>query len=1060
MAEKTFRSPGFFDQEIDLSQRVDAPNTAVPAGVVGTAEKGPAFVPITVSSFDDFRTKFGDLDSKKFGPYAVNEFLKNRDAVTYVRVLGAGANVTETDIQTTREQGVVKNAGFKLDPQVGNGGAHTSQVNQITQFIVAHHFLSSSEAVSPRYFTDNDSYNASSNRVNLVRAVVFTDKSTRICVLSGSTGTSTATLLGTPDTGGDNMGAIGGPFTNSTMDGKFRLVISSSVASYGSSDGLAGIRVYTASLDPRDPDYIRNILNTDPERFEAERHLLYACFDVPAELASVSQAGLSGSFDTNTTANLNDIFAIGVVSGSNLISAGNPANQAFSASFGRFDTRYNAPRTTAFISQPFGETEFDLFHLESLDDGAYASGKYKTSIRNIRASVDDTNPYGTFTLQIRSYGDSDKSPEILEEYVKCDLNPVSERFVGRLIGDRKVTFNFDATSDSERKVVTSGKYSNKSNIARVVLSDDLVNNRVPQEALPFGFRGIPALKTTDSLNDFETPGTIARLGIHGGHLRRVQLTGSILPPVPLRFKVTNGAVSESSAFVGKAGTLSSVDGRFYWGVQTTQVPASSSLQAGGISEAALKANASSEVNQGLKDMLKFLGIEKMDVLVTGSEHQDIFNNNKFTLARVALPNQAGASSAGTYNDNELTGTVKSHMLDAAYIRNAIPDNTQYTVDTTGMANRITFGTLVAQTSSVSFNRFTDFMKFTNVFYGGFDGVNILDRNAARLNDKSTSLDTNGGAASGFTSPGLTANMNGEGKDNSGVASYRTAIDVMTDPLQVRTNILAVPGIRETFITDHAMTKNREYGQSIYLMDLPQFDDDSNRLYEGSTARVSVTKTTNEFERRTVNNNSAASYFPNVIIEDDSTGERVEVPPSVAALAALGYNDRVSFPWFAPAGFNRGALDFVKGVDVRLTAGDRDTLYDARINPIATFPQQGFVIFGQKTLQVAKSALDRVNVRRLLIEVRRSVSQVANNFVFEQNTPALRAKFVSQVSPLLAVVQAQSGIEQFKVVMDDSNNTQEDIESNRLNGRIVIVPTRTIEFISIDFIITNAGVSFE
>ena len=1056
MAEKTFRSPGFFDQEIDLSQRVDAPNTAVPAGVIGTAEKGPAFVPVTVSSFDDFKTKFGDLDSKKFGPYAVNEFLKNRDAVTYVRVLGAGANATETDIQVTREQGTVKNAGFKLDPQVGNSGTDLSQVTQITQFIVAHHFLSASEAVSPRYFTDNDSYDAATNRVNLVRAMLFTDKETRICVLSGTVGAgdSVSLLLGDPDIGGDNMGAIGGPNTNSSMDGKFRLVISSSVASYGSGDGLAGIRIFTASLDPRDPDYIRNILNTDPERFEAERHLLYACFDVPAELASVSQAG-------SIAAATADDFAVGVVSGSNRISAGNPANQAFSASFGRFDTRYNAPRTTAFISQPFGETEFDLFHLESLDDGAYASGKYKASVRNIRASVDDANPYGTFTLQIRAYDDTDKSPEILEEYVECDLNPVSERFVGRLVGDRKVTFNFDATSDSERKVVTSGKYSNKSNIVRVVLSDDLANNRVPQEALPFGFRGIPALKTTDSLNDFQVlTGSSERLAIHGGINRRVPLTGSILPPVPLRFKVTNGAASESSAFVGKAGTLASVDGRFYWGVQTTQIPASSSLQAGGISEAALKANASSEVNQGLKDMLKFMGIDKMDVLVTGSSNQDRFNNNKFTLARVALPNQAGESSTGTYNDNELTGTVKSHMLDAAYIRNAVPDNTQYTVNTTGMANRITFGTLVAQTSSVTFNRFTDFMKFTNVFYGGFDGLNILDRNAARLNDKSTSLDANGGAASGFVSPGLTANMNGEGKDNSGVASYRTAIDVMTDPLQVRTNILAVPGIRETFITDHAMTKNRDYGQSIYLMDLPQFDDDSNRLYDGSTARVSVAKTTNEFERRTVDNNAAAAYFPNVVIEDDSTGERVEVPPSVAALAALGFNDRVSFPWFAPAGFNRGALDFVKAVDVRLTAGDRDTLYDARINPIATFPQQGFVIFGQKTLQVAKSALDRVNVRRLLIEVLRAVSHVANNFVFEQNTPALRAKFVSQVSPLLAVVQAQSGIEQFKVVMDDSNNTQEDIESNRLNGRIVIVPTRTIEFISIDFIITNAGVSFE
>jgi phage tail sheath protein FI len=144
----------------------------------------------------------------------------------------------------------------------------------------------------------------------------------------------------------------------------------------------------------------------------------------------------------------------------------------------------------------------------------------------------------------------------------------------------------------------------------------------------------------------------------------------------------------------------------------------------------------------------------------------------------------------------------------------------------------------------------------------------------------------------------------------------------------------------------------------------------------------------------------------------------------------------------------------------LNQGDRNTLYEARINPIATFPNAGFVIFGQKTLQLAVSALDRVNVRRMLLEVKRLVVNIANKMVFEQNTPETRARFVSQVTPLLAIIQSQQGIDQFKVVMDSSNNTQADIENNILNGRIVVVPTRAVEFIAIDFIITNAGVSFE
>ena len=154
------------------------------------------------------------------------------------------------------------------------------------------------------------------------------------------------------------------------------------------------------------------------------------------------------------------------------------------------------------------------------------------------------------------------------------------------------------------------------------------------------------------------------------------------------------------------------------------------------------------------------------------------------------------------------------------------------------------------------------------------------------------------------------------------------------------------------------------------------------------------------------------------------------------------------------------MNFVTNVDVRLNQSDRDTLYDSRINPIASFPNAGFVIFGQKTLQLAKSALDRVNVRRMLLEVKRLVVQIAEKMVFEQNTPETRARFVSQVVPLLATIQNQQGIDQFKVIMDASNNTQEDIENNILNGRIVVVPTRAVEFIAIDFIITNSGVSFE
>ena len=380
----------------------------------------------------------------------------------------------------------------------------------------------------------------------------------------------------------------------------------------------------------------------------------------------------------------------------------------------------------------------------------------------------------------------------------------------------------------------------------------------------------------------------------------------------------------------------------------------------------------------------------------------------------------------------------------------------------GTSNRVTLASLI-HSSSVKFNRFTSFAKFTNIFYGGFDGVNILDKDVSLFRDRAFSVDTGGKA--GDTNPDIgigtsTVNPMGKNRQNNAVSSFRKAVDIMTDPLASNINILAIPGIRDTFVTDHALDKVEDYGFAVYLMDSLRYDEDENRLYDDSAGTVDSAETAEQFEARAVDNNYAATFFPDVFIDDPVNNTIVKVPSSVAAIGTLGFNDNVAFPWFAPAGFNRGGLDFVQNVETRLSADDRDTLYDARINPIAVFPRTGFVVFGQKTLQQAKSALDRINVRRLMLEVKRQVVGVAERLLFEPNTPATRAAFIARVTPLLGLIQAQAGVEQFKVIMDDTNNSAEDVENNRLNGRIVVVPTRAVEFISIDFIITNSGVSFE
>jgi phage tail sheath protein FI len=256
-----------------------------------------------------------------------------------------------------------------------------------------------------------------------------------------------------------------------------------------------------------------------------------------------------------------------------------------------------------------------------------------------------------------------------------------------------------------------------------------------------------------------------------------------------------------------------------------------------------------------------------------------------------------------------------------------------------------------------------------------------------------------------------------------------------------------------------MARTRAFGKAAYIGDIPSYTENAERVFIGDGLRPDVQTTADRFTSRAIDNNYTAVYFPDVTISDPLTGRRLTVPASVAAMGAIAYSDTIAFPWYAPAGFSRGALSFVSNTQVRLNSADRDALYVSRINPIARMPDVGYVIFGQKTLQVTKSALDRLNVRRLLVEVKRIVENAALAIVFEQNTAATRNRFVDAVTPPLTIIQTQQGIESFSVVMDTRNNTEADVEANRLNGRIVITPTRTVEFIAIDFVVTNAGVIF-
>ena len=278
-------------------------------------------------------------------------------------------------------------------------------------------------------------------------------------------------------------------------------------------------------------------------------------------------------------------------------------------------------------------------------------------------------------------------------------------------------------------------------------------------------------------------------------------------------------------------------------------------------------------------------------------------------------------------------------------------------------------------------------------------------------------------------------------------SYNNMIALMANSDDYRFNVLLAPGLFNNIQTSQCTsiinnTQNR--GDSIFVLDLVAY----NGLIADATQQASSRNTS-----------YAASYWPWVQTQDPDSGQNVWVPASTMIGGVYAYNDSVAEPWFAPAGINRGGLSTVIRAAQKLSQSNRDTLYSGKVNPIATFPGTGVVVYGQKTLQTQASALDRVNVRRLLIALKSYISQVAQNLVFEQNSIATRNQFLSQVNPYLESVQQRQGLYAFRVIMDDSNNTPDVIDRNELIGQIYIQPTKTAEFIYLDFNIVPTGATF-
>jgi uncharacterized protein len=319
---------------------------------------------------------------------------------------------------------------------------------------------------------------------------------------------------------------------------------------------------------------------------------------------------------------------------------------------------------------------------------------------------------------------------------------------------------------------------------------------------------------------------------------------------------------------------------------------------------------------------------------------------------------------------------------------------------------------------------------SNGVFGGAEGKNVNNLNENNYYNNISNTDTQGLQAS----------------------DYSTSISLLSNQDAYSYNLITIPGLiaDETNYPSHVSSISlllsivQSRGDSMFILDLVGYNSNI------------IPVTTNAI---TYDTSYAAAYWPWLQTIDPDSGRQVWVPASTMIPGVYAFNDSVAFPWIAPAGATRGVLSTVTRAERYLTQGNRDLLYENNVNSIATFPNTGVTVFGQKTLQKKQSALDRINVRRLLIELKGYISQIADSLVFEQNTVATRNDFLSQVNPYLSSVQQQQGLTSFKVIMDETNNTTNTIDNNQLIGQIYLQPTRTTEFIILDFNVLPTGATF-
>jgi len=885
-----FVSPGVQVAEIDNSQLPRLPEAIGPV-VIGRSVRGPMMRPVKVNSFSDFVDVFGEPHNGNQAGDVWREGPKG--APTY------GAYAAQAYLRNSSPLTFVRLGGYQYggDENTGTGEAGWKYGTAYGLFLVK---TSGSTTVA--------------NAKAPLTAIIYS---------TGSVGLSGQELSGTTV-----LNNVTGTLVKAGANGLVTLVLSGA---------NSGVVTASANFDKDSSKYIRKVLNTNPVRTNTTLvptgSLSYFLGETYASWTEYTLGDFSGSEYAAFVAPLKDSYS-------------DYNENAQDAESGWVVSQHLAASGSFVTSSGGVYPVTNLFKVKALTEGEWNSLNLKVSIEDIKLPTNKYTKFGTFTLSIRRMGDNDNAPVNVERFSGLSLDPTSENYIARRIGDKYTEWSYE-----KKTFLEYGNYDNNSKFIRIEMNPDVDNGLVESDLLPYGFYGRKVLTLSSVSNGGGLDSALFAADQVLTASTSFALTAT-LPQIPMLYSSSNSVTPSLTSL--------------YWGLDT------------GI-------DGTKRYNEDVVDTVRYSRLE------SGSY------SFLFTLDEIS-----GTSTSSVWVPGcRAAGTSKSNIL--------------------GTHN-----------------------KFTLPMVGGFDGLDIT------VKDQFSS-DTLGNGATENTSYAYN--------------SVKVAIESIADPEVVEMNLAAVPGVETEGLTNLLIEKCETRGDALAIIDLKGDYNPYQASISVRNGRPNVDTVVNNMKERALNSSYGCAYFPWVLAKDSINNSQVWLPPSIAALGTFSSAQRSTELWFAPAGFNRGGLSNgsaglpIVQTSLRLNSKDRDALYEANINPIATFPAEGIVIFGQKTLQVTPSALDRINVRRLMIYLKKEISRMASVVLFDPNIQVTWKRFTNQAEPFLASVKSRFGLSEYRLILDETTTTPELVDRNVVYAKIMLKPARAIEFIALDFVITNTGASF-